>query len=191
MRSSYVINNYGYVFNSIVLAHKPLMVVECGVLDGYSTINIADALKFNNEQRGIYSKFYAYDLWENYPYNHGDIKEVYNRLIEMGVEDYVKLCYGNAFEVYESFKDSSIDLLHVDISNDGNTLSKIIDLWGNKINEGGIILFEGGSKDRDRVEWMMKYDKKAIRPELEKIIKKGWKVKIFDLHPSLTMIFKD
>jgi len=191
-RSSYKEYNYGLVFNTLVLALKPITIVECGVLDGYSTIYIADGLKWNFENRGIFSQFYAYDLWEGYEFKHAKIEDTYNKLVSCNVSEYVELCYGDAYEVYKSFKDESIDMLHIDISNDGDVFNKIMELWSNKISDNGVIIFEGGSEERDKIEWMIKYNKKPIRPEIEKIAKENslWYVKTFSHYPSITLLFK-
>ena len=125
MRSSYKENNYGMVFRSLILACEPSIVVECGVLDGYSTSNIAHALRANHS-RGIVSEFYAYDLWEEYEYKHGDLEEVKEMLTEQDLQNYVMLNEGNAFEVAEVFDYGSVDFLHMDISNNGYKLLKTL-----------------------------------------------------------------
>lgn len=195
MRSSYIDNNYGNVFKSLILAHLPSLVVECGVLDGYSTFAIAHALRHNRVNRGIESTFIAYDIWENYEYKHGEFKEVATMLRENGLlNHYVNLHYGDAFQVYGNFHDRTVDFLHIDISNDGEVLYRTIDLWGPKISQGGIIAFEGGSVERDNIEWMQKFDKEKIQPELEKLLNSdlipAWSFQIFTEFPSLTLIFK-
>ena len=195
MRSSYIENNYGNVFKALILAHLPSLVVECGVLDGYSTFNIAWALRHNKINRGIESTFVAYDIWENYEYNHGDFREVATMLRENGLlNHFVNLHYGKAFDVHSNFQDRSIDFLHMDISNDGSVLKKTLIYWGPKISQGGIIAFEGGSAERDNVEWMKKYDKKPIIPELEKLLDASkipdWSFQVLNEFPSLTLLFK-
>lgn len=192
IRSSYIKNNYGNVFEIIVYLFEPITIVECGVLDGYSTMHIAYSLKYNREKKGIYSQFFAYDLWDKYDFKHGNISEVFDMLSKKGLDKYVELCYGDAFEVYENYHDFSIDLLHMDISNDGNTLMKTIDIWGKKISKNGIILFEGGSKERDNIDWMKKYDKVPINETLKvmQLHKKGWKYFTLESFPSMIVLIK-
>jgi predicted O-methyltransferase YrrM len=195
MRSSYIENNYGNVFKALILAHLPSLVVECGVLDGYSTFNIAHALRANKINKGIESTFIAYDIWENYDYKHGDFGEVSTMLRERGLlNHYVNLHYGKAFDVHMNFQDRTVDFLHMDISNDGLVLEKTMEYWGSKISQGGIIAFEGGSRERDNVDWMKKYNKKPIIPELEKMLNASpipnWSFQVFNEFPSLTLIFK-
>lgn len=195
MRSSYIENNYGNVFKALIMAHLPSLVVECGVLDGYSTFNIAHALRHNRINRGIESSFIAYDLWENYEYKHGSFKKVATMLRENGLlNHYVNLHYGKAFDVHSNFQDRTVDFLHMDISNDGLVLEKTIEYWGPKISQGGIIVFEGGSTERDKIEWMKKYNKRPIVPVLEKMINSPynnyWSFQILSDFPSMTIIFK-
>lgn len=195
MRSSYIDNNYGNVFKALILAHLPSLVVECGVLDGYSTFNIAHALRSNKINKAIESTFVAYDIWDNYEYKHGDFREVATMLREKGLlNHYVNLHYGRAFDVHSNFQDRTVDFLHMDISNDGLVLEKTLEYWGPKISQGGIIVFEGGSVERDNIEWMQKFNKKKIQPELEKLLNSAlipeWSFQIFTDFPSMTLIFK-
>lgn len=195
MRSSYIENNYGNVFKALILAHLPSIVVECGVLDGYSTFNIAHALRANRINKGIESTFVAYDIWENYEYKHGSFKEVATMLREKGLlNHFVNLHYGKAFDMHPNFQDRTVDFLHMDISNDGLVLEKTMIYWGPKISQGGIIAFEGGSVERDEVEWMKKFNKKPIIPELEKLLNwqpiPDWSFQVLSEFPSMTLIFK-
>ena len=45
VRSSYIQNDYGKLFQALISVMKPNTCVEIGVLDGYSTIQIGLALK--------------------------------------------------------------------------------------------------------------------------------------------------
>ena len=192
MRSSYAENNYGNVFRALILAHKPCTVVECGVLDGYSTFHIAHALRFNTKCFGIHSKFIAYDLWENYNYKHGNFQEVASMLRQaMLLNDFVNIHYGNAFKVHNNFKDGTVDFLHMDISNDGEVVRKTLDVWEPKISVNGIIAFEGGSIERDKVEWMVKYVKEPMHPFIVNQINLAkWGIQMLTAFPSMTLLFK-
>jgi len=54
-------------------------------------------------------------------------------------------------------------MMHVDVSNKGGTIERLYDAVKDKIDEGSIVLFEGGSEERDNVEWMVKYNQKRFR----------------------------
>jgi predicted O-methyltransferase YrrM len=192
MRSSYKENNYGNVFRALILAHQPKIVVECGVLDGYSTSHIAHALRFNHARGLPMAEFYAYDLWEEYEYKHGDLEEVEKMLKSKDLLDYVMLYEGDAFEVAEVFEPATVDFLHIDISNHGEKVVDAVRAWGDKISPTGMIVFEGGSEERDKVEWMIKYKFPSIRYELfnNPIITKKWHMQIFTTFPSMTLMWR-
>ncbi len=64
--------------------------------------------------------------------------------------------------------------------------------WDEKIPVGGIILFEGGTEERDQVEWMTKYKAAPIKPAIENnpIIKARYSYFIYTDFPGLTMLLK-
>ena len=195
MKSSYLKNNYGDVFFTLIEAFRPMKCVELGVLNGYSSIAIGNGLKHNHkhkrngEQPGHLD---AYDLWNDYPFQHSDMNVVQRTLETEEVSNYVTLFKGDAFECWKAYENRSIQFLHIDISNTGEILRKIIKLWDHKMQCGGIIVFEGGSKERDEFDWMTKYDKEKIRPELfsNKIINSNYVYGIYHKFPSLTVLLK-
>lgn len=192
MRSSYAKNNLGEVLSTYIKCFRSPMAVELGVLDGYSAAFIAQGLKINKERWGINGKLYAYDLWEDYPYNHGSKEEVEKLLHGLGVSDFVSLAKGDAFLIADNFPDKSVHFLHVDISNTGDILRRIMDAWDKKIYHGGIIAFEGGSDERDKEKWMTEYNKPPIKLELESnpIIKKNYIYATYLAWPSITILYK-
>ncbi len=176
------------VFRSLILSHKPKMVVECGVLDGYSTFHIAHSLRFNHRNKGILNGFHAYDLWEDYEYKHGNFDEVHNMIISQGLRDYVTFIKNDAFEASKFYRDGTVDFLHVDISNNGDTLVKILDVWGDKLSEDGMIAFEGGSTERDNIEWMKEFNFPSIVTALTNL--RGWDFQVLTPFPSMTLLWK-
>jgi len=190
MRSFYIANNYGRVFYGLIEAYRSVHCVEIGVLDGYSTLWIAKGLKFTHERFGHENHLDAYDLWEDYQYKHGDMESVQKTIDAEGLTDFVTLHKDDAFEVHKNYDKKSVSFLHVDISNDGEILERIMELWHPKMQGGAIIAFEGGSKERDKVEWMVKYKKKPIYPVIykNKIINKYYVYGTYKLFPSLTVM---
>jgi len=151
--SSYRKNNLGTTLYETVLSLKPLKIVEFGCLNGYSTVCMAMALKELGE--GILT---VYDLYEEYPYKHASRSEVWKNIEKYGLQDYVRLEKGDFYQWIRH--PEPFDLLHVDISNDGDII-ELLDR-GLRHRKGGVVLFEGGTKERDEVDWMIKYGKKAI-----------------------------
>ena len=95
----------------------------------------------------------------------------------------------NFQDVHKHHTDNSIDILHIDISNNGDTYKFAIENYMPKVSKGGLILLEGGSKLRDEVEWMETFNFPEIRPIVEKI-KSEYRVMTLEPYPSLTIIKK-
>ena len=99
----------------------------------------------------------------------------------------VNIDYGNFFTGHLNLKNNSIDLIHIDIANDGKVLQFTLDYYMPKLSKNGVILFEGGSIERDQVEWMDKYSKDKINPVIE-LNKQKFDIQTFGTFPSLTVI---
>jgi predicted O-methyltransferase YrrM len=172
--------------------------VELGVLDGYSTLHIAKGIKWLHKVRGYQGKLDAYDLFEDYEFKHGSKEEVKNVLRENGVEDYVNLQKGNAYEVYKNYPNMVMDevrgveFLHIDISNTGDIIRDLMELWHPKIGSRGLVMIEGGSDERDNVEWMMTYNKSSIKDEIEAnyIINRYYLYGTYFKFPSMTVLLR-
>lgn len=91
MRSSYKDKNYGAVLSSLVIGKRPELCVEFGVLDGYSTIHIASAIKFNRDSFGIDGQLWCWDLWDSYEYNRGSQEEVQERIDSYGLAPFCQI----------------------------------------------------------------------------------------------------
>ena len=193
MYSSYAQNHYGEIFEDIVRTHDVHKIIELGVLYGYSTTHLAKGLSDNKIRLGKQGHLDAYDLWDDYPYRHTTLAGTQRIIDENGLTDFITLNKGDAFEAYKNHPDGSVCMMHVDISNTGETIRKIMAVWDAKVRPGGIILFEGGSVERDNIEWMVKYGKPPIRAELKNnpIIQKSYAVKTYDMFPSVTMLCKN
>lgn len=181
IRSSYKENNYGKLFESLSAIHQPKIIVECGVLDGYSLSSFS---------RGcLDAQIWGFDLFCDYEHTHGDYKTVLHAL-EKEFGSRVNLVQKNALEAAGQFKDGTVGILHLDISNDGEKLQELFDVWDAKIKEGGLLIFEGGSPERDENEWMLKYNRLPIRCAKSKL--SGMKYEYVTLlpYPSVTICRK-
>lgn len=187
MRSSYIQNNYADIFKAIIDGFKPVTAVELGILDGYSTMAIGLGLQKNG--RGT---LHSYDLFDDYQYKHGNEKQVRDLLFEYGLENVVTVIKQDAWKVADLFNDGTVDFLHVDISNTGETVRRIMAQWDQKMVTGGIICFEGGTAERDYVDWMSKYNMPPIKTEMETnpIIKEKYIFGTYLKFPGLTMLLK-
>jgi predicted O-methyltransferase YrrM len=150
IESSYKKNNIGKTIYDVVIKYKPKTVVEFGTLYGYSAVAIAQALQKNNNK----SELICYDLWEDYKYKHSNVNIAKQNIEKYGLSDIVTFKKINYYDWLKA--PTHFDLLHIDISNDGNV---ILDAFYHLSKNDNIIMFEGGSIERDNIKWMKLYDK--------------------------------
>lgn len=189
MRSSYAQNDFGHLIWTYMVNLRPVNAVELGVLDGYSTLHIARGFKDCLRLYQIKGWFHAYDLFEDYPHKHGDKAEVQKLLDENEVQDFVELRKGDAFEVHKNYENDSLEFLHIDISNTGQVIKDLLPLWHPKMRGRGILCIEGGSEERDNVEWMKKYNHPSLKQEISTnpILNKYYIYGTYFRFPSMTV----
>ena len=176
MNSSY--NNkvtFGDVLESIVFAVNPRSIVEVGILDGFSLKCFADSSSKDTVIR-------AYDIFEEFNGNHAD-KETLTTSFE-GYNN-VLINRGDFYKVHSDIND--IDIIHIDIANNGDVYEYAIKHYLPKLSEKGILIMEGGSMERDNVEWMPKYNKPKIQPIIEEYRNRCY-IKTIGRFPSVTLI---
>lgn len=154
--SSYGENDLGRTLYDLVLKHKPKKIVEHGILFGYSTVVMAQALDEIGE-----GHIYAYDLFDTYAFKHSTMKETQANIDRYGLGKYVTLEQKDFEEWLKLSED--FDLMHIDISNKGDTIERLYEAVKEQVQKGAIVVFEGGSEERDNVEWMVKYNCKKLR----------------------------
>ena len=150
VESSYRENNLGKTLYDQVIEHKPKTIVEFGCLYGYSTIAMAMALRDLGQ-----GMIYCYDLWEEYDFKHSTLDETMENLKRYDLLDFVEFKQMNFYDWL--LKPTEFDLLHLDISNTGDTIFDAKLMLNDKILNGKIVLFEGGSTERDQIDWMNRY----------------------------------
>lgn len=204
MRSSYIENNYGKLIEEYIVAWQPSNFVELGILDGYSTLHIANGIKrLSFLRKWNPPKLQAYDLFDDYQFKHGRKEEVEKLLKDNNVNEHVDIIKGDAYKVHENYENVAydsrgeqlnrgIEFLHIDISNTGNIIKDLINLWHPKIGWRCIILIEGGSEERDNVEWMKKFNMSSIKKELDTnpIISKYYIQGTYYKYPSMTVLLR-
>lgn len=155
--SSYTMNNIGYSIYDTIRQLKPKKVIDFGLLYGYSTVCIAQAIRDNG-----FGEVVAYDLFEEYPYKASVRDIVEHNLDYFNLKHLVtlkKLSFDEWLNMHEDF-----DLLHLDISNTGDTIDTIYSKFPNKT-----IIFEGGTVERDNCNWMRQYNKRPINDIQSKV----------------------
>jgi len=150
IESSFEPNDLGKTLYDLVLDLKPKVIIEFGALHGYSTVAMAMALE--KLGRGVIKSF---DLWHDYPHKHAMKDDTIYNLKNYGVEEYVEFNYADFWE----WKPDKCDMFFLDISNDGDILARAYDKLKGYTD---YLVFEGGSKERDEVKWMIDYKKKPI-----------------------------
>ena len=150
---------------SMILDMKPKTIIEYGTEHGGTAIVMGLALKelYETEQhKGI---VYTYDTFETQ--SKGEIGSCpeYNVAVDhvahYGLQEYIKVDRGDFFE-FCSNPNKEFDLLYFDIDNDGDKVLEMYEGCKTSIEQGSIVLFEGGSVTRDNVPWMINKNKTKI-----------------------------
>lgn len=150
-------NNLGETLYRTVLQLSPAVVVEFGVLNGYSTMSIAQALR---DLRA--GHLWSFDLWEDCPYHHGDWAEVTRALEAAELTEFVTLGKRDFWDWLR--QPTRFDLLCIDIANCGRVARAAADLLSSELARGSVVIFEGGTAERDLAWWMVKFDRERIAP---------------------------
>lgn len=158
VESSFRENDLGKTLYDLVFQLKPKKIVEFGTLNGYSTLAMAMALDTLTEKsKKPAGKIISYDLWDSYQFKHGVQSVVQDLLESKKLDKYVTLQRGD-FTHWTPEGDE--DMVFVDVSNDG----KIVKMLADKMkNSKAFVIFEGGTLERDRVQWMTRFNKPPIR----------------------------
>ena len=150
IESSFKENDLGQTLYDLVLDIKPKKIIEFGALNGYSTVAMAMALQ--KLGRGVIQ---SHDLWDTYEFKNATKRETIFNVKAYGVEEYVEFYYSDFWK----WKPEKCDIFYIDISNDGDIIERAYEKMKDYAD---YIVFEGGSVERDNVEWMTKYNKKKI-----------------------------
>ena len=180
LTSSYCARGYGSIFYALARVLQPRLAVEIGILQGFSLLTVAAALRDNG--RGHIT---GCDLFEAYPYRHADRQQVLQHVADAALQPWVTLEAGDAHEMHERW--DAVDYLHVDISNTGDTYRRVFSNWAGKVRQ--VIVLEGGSAERDRVEWMVRFDKPPIVPAVHELqhAYPEWSFTVLRPFPSMTI----
>lgn len=143
--SSYYKNNIGKTLYNTVLTMQPFIIIEFGTLHGYSAIAMAQALRDLDSS----GKIICHDLWKKYPYKNTSMESTQATIDELGLTKYIELVEMDFY----NWKPEPFDLIHFDISNHAGHIKYLKNMVNDNLLNS-TVLFEGGSKERDKVEWM-------------------------------------
>lgn len=180
LHSSYRQHQYELLFYGLVRALRPATCVEIGVLEGFSLFATAAALRDN-----AYGHVTGYDLFDRYPYRHSTLDRVAAGCRMAQLQAFVTLQQADADDVCR--RHASVDLLHVDISNDGDTFHRQFSRWAGKVTRA--IVLEGGASERDDVAWMKTYARPGIAAAVEDLSRSHpeWRFCVIAPFPSVTV----
>ncbi len=167
--------HYGDILRLLAWITKPKRIVEFGILEGFSLRHLLEGASPSCE-------VYAYDIFEQF--NGNAAKQTVK---DKFPEPNVKIQHGNFYTQHESFADESIDILHIDIANDGATYKFAVENYMRKVSKGGFMVLEGGSKERDNIGWMLKYNKESIQSFLTSLSSE-YRYKVLEPFPSMTIL---
>jgi hypothetical protein len=186
MRSSYLEHNFGPFFQKAVQMFGPKRIVEFGLLDGYSTEYLLNGLIYNG-----FGKLDCFDLFEDFPFNRADYGYINKRFLKCKEEGLIRINKGDFYRQDEILGDQQIDMFHIDIANNGDTYDWFINNYFPKLSSNGIAMLEGGSRERDLVSWMIKYNKPPIHLVLEKLNTcSEIKYMTIEKFPSITILYR-
>ena len=103
IKSSYNKHNIGKTIYNIIFEKKPDNILEFGVLHGYSTICIGQALRDIG-----HGTLTSYDLFEEYPYNHSRYDNVIDTIYEYSLDKIINLKRADFRKI--DIKDNTLNL---------------------------------------------------------------------------------
>ena len=180
MKSSYNKSqlHYGDIFRTITWCKQPKRIVEFGLLEGYSLLQFAETASSSCVIEG-------YDIFEKFQGNSA------KRTIvdKFSAFPNVKIQEGDFFTKFRELEPNSIDILHIDIAYDGHVFEFAFQFYLPLLTDTGILMLEGGSKERDDVPWMNQYNKIPIQETLQTYAD-VYDIICFEQYPSLTLVRK-
>lgn len=156
--SSFSQHDLGRTLFDTVLDFRPLTILEVGALNGYSSHCFLQALKVLHRPS---SKLITIDLFEDYDYKKCSMAQYCMNLnhrdgLSLGISHEIyKLDVLANLEFFDSLLDG-VGLVFIDISNHCDNLRELITRCQCPV------IFEGGSQERDLIDWMLEYRKKPI-----------------------------
>lgn len=165
------------LFQTICFLKQPKKILEFGILDGYSLQAMAEILPLETQ-------IVAYDIFDEFNGNHANETAI----VEM-FKNYenVQIKKGNFWFSNVFIKWSDYDIIHIDIANDGSVYNFAFETIAQQMDKNCVLILEGGSPERDQIEWMKKYNKTPIQSVIQKF-KNRFKIYTINSFPSLTLV---
>ena len=172
MRSSYNNNvDFGTLLEGITTVVRPTSILEIGILEGFSL----DCFRRASHKD---TRIQAFDIFEDFNGNHADKESLEERFSPY---PNVSIEYGDFYKLHKVVDE--VDIIHIDVANNGDVFEYAMKHYLPKLSSKGVMILEGGSKERDSVEWMAKYEKPKIHPVVEE-----YGLKVLGILPSITIV---
>ena len=153
------------ILYSIILDLKPKKIIEYGTEHGGTAITMALALQELLETENHIGKIYTYDTYEMQSQGEIGSNPIYQITLDViqrcGLQHIITAEYGDFFKFCNE-PNKDFDLLYFDIDNDGDKVLTMYESCKTNIENGSIVIFEGGSNVRDNVPWMNDLQKTKI-----------------------------
>lgn len=167
--------SYDDIFKLLTWQIRPRRIIEFGILNGYSLKCFAETARD--------ASITAYDIFEAFVGNSAqrDIVDQFASYTNVEIKE------GDFYKVVPDLSDNSVDIIHIDIANDGAVYEFAFAHYIQKLTPTGVLLLEGGSAERDAVGWMTKYNKIPIQSVLARYARQ---LDIYTVpgFPSLTVV---
>ena len=137
--------------------------------------------ELNKKSKDI--KIQGYDIFEDFNGNHANKEKLLKKF-----KEYTNVCieYGDFYKLHKTLN-TTFDIIHIDTANNGDVYEYAIDKYLSKLTVNGVLILEGGSKERDQIDWMKKYNKPQIQPVLCKY-KNDYNILTIGTVPSISLI---
>jgi predicted O-methyltransferase YrrM len=130
------------ILYDFVVTVEPKKIIEFGPGAGYTTVTMAKALDENNIDGHIKS----YDIWDDRYWGKRVVTQA--EYDAWSVSNYITLDHLDFYEWIKNGCDD-FDFLYFDINNTSEKLEILYDAVKTQIDNGSVVFFEGGSKERD------------------------------------------
>ena len=166
------------ILYEIVRTLEPKRIVELGTGKGTTTITMALAIK----ECQIECSINSYDMWEDVYW--GSYHNTLDNFKRWDVLEYINLYEKDFYDWIKTGED--FDFLYFDLDNNGNNLLELYNKIQPQIENGAVVVFEGGSEIRDTVPQM--YDKIKMNEVKDKI---NYKLLTDNIKYSASIIYND
>lgn len=124
--------DHATVFSDFIEELDEGHIVEVGTYKGRGACFVAELIKSSN-------KNITFDTIDNFERADTDLETVNNSLTDADVKPYVNVIESDSVEAAEMYASDQLDFVFLDIFSKPDILKKELDVWFDKIKEGGVL----------------------------------------------------